>query len=863
MEKILKPYTIIPPDLYVHRDADRQVRDIITDMGRPGYVLVSRQMGKTNLLLNAKRELETSQDAFVYVDLSNPFDNPKSCFENIIDTAIETHDDKFSEPAKKIIERRKELIDTPPHKQHVNELRTLLKSISGKLVIIIDEIDALTKTNYSDQIFAQIRSIYFSRGNFPELARLTYILSGVIEPTEIIKDRKISPFNIGQKIFLNDFSQNEFEIFLKYSKLDLNNDIKDRIFYWTSGNPRMTWDVCSEVENKLNSDELSIEVIDDLIAALYLTTFDKPPIDNIREITKNDREIRNSIVEIEYQKGMEISDRIKSKLYLAGIINYEDKDIQIKNEIIRQSLNLDWIKFLEEDEKGLVKIAIEFFEKGNFKEALYTFERYLEGNEFGDDDKSLCNYQMGYAAYRNSDFKKALECFNQAVFDREDNQQWYYRVIYFKGLMNYFLGEFDSSLSFFKLVIDGKRGDDIYVRALLNYGSISLMSNRPEHIDEAAQIFNGIANEEGFDKSKLKNDFFSELKSIAYFNLAQINMIRNEIEVAKENFKKAVTLSSDNTKPTMILELSEITHDTEERSSLLQEIITLIIEDKIKPVESDVERPIDFTYEKFRDLCIMTYLHYQDTLFAQLKNKLNLMGEKTLAQHIFELAKSSNDRQTARAILLELYKHRENPEYAFNDQINYNSLKFLAYVTDASQSIDKHKEYIELLRKDMLEPIDKIDIVIFTHLIYTLTNQKNFKEALGYVDLFNTIKFAMEDKNLINYLVICNLELNLYIHTNDRKNAFLKAKEIKELANDERVKSQKSNLLGDSGLETIKQNAASILNPMQRHPMPLKISRKYGRNEIVKVRYRDGTVLEAKYKKVESDSNSGECFILE
>ncbi len=67
MEKILKPYTIIPEELYVQRDADKQVRNIIADMGRPGYVLVSRQMGKTNLLLNAKSKLETSNDAFIYI----------------------------------------------------------------------------------------------------------------------------------------------------------------------------------------------------------------------------------------------------------------------------------------------------------------------------------------------------------------------------------------------------------------------------------------------------------------------------------------------------------------------------------------------------------------------------------------------------------------------------------------------------------------------------------------------------------------------------------------------------------------------------------------------------------------------------
>ncbi len=301
MPKILKPYTIIPPELYVQRDADKQVKNIITDMGRPGYVLVSRQMGKTNLLLNAKRKLETSSDAFVYVDLSNSFDSAKSCFENIIDIAIDTYPEKFSSIKQLLHDRRNELKDTPPHKQHTNEIRILLKELNdGKLVIILDEIDALTKTNYSDQIFSQIRSSYFaSRINYPEFNNLTYLLSGVVEPSEIIKDPKVSPFNIGQKIYLNDFSRNEFEHFLQISQLSLNLELRDRIFYWTNGNPRITWDLCSAIENEIKNNEITIDNIDSIVNDIYLKSFDKPPIDNIREIVKKDREIRNSIIEIE------------------------------------------------------------------------------------------------------------------------------------------------------------------------------------------------------------------------------------------------------------------------------------------------------------------------------------------------------------------------------------------------------------------------------------------------------------------------------------------------------------------------------------------------------------------------------------
>lgn len=70
MTKKLISETIIPRELYIERDADRQIEQIVNDMGRPGYILVSRQMGKTNLLIHTKRKLETENDIFAYIDKS-------------------------------------------------------------------------------------------------------------------------------------------------------------------------------------------------------------------------------------------------------------------------------------------------------------------------------------------------------------------------------------------------------------------------------------------------------------------------------------------------------------------------------------------------------------------------------------------------------------------------------------------------------------------------------------------------------------------------------------------------------------------------------------------------------------------------
>ena len=114
MASNLKSYTIVPDSLYVERKADRQLHSIVEAMQRPGYVLVSRQMGKTNLLLRAKRKWENADDLYVYIDMSNIDETEKGCFESLIDTAIDTHEESLGSLREKIsILRRKNVIKSP------------------------------------------------------------------------------------------------------------------------------------------------------------------------------------------------------------------------------------------------------------------------------------------------------------------------------------------------------------------------------------------------------------------------------------------------------------------------------------------------------------------------------------------------------------------------------------------------------------------------------------------------------------------------------------------------------------------------------------------------------------------------------
>lgn len=820
MTKILKPYTIIPSDLYVQRDADKQLKNIISDMGRPGYVLVSRQMGKTNLLLNAKRNFETQDNVFVYVDLSNSFYDVKSCFENIIDVALESKEDKFNEVSKIIRERRTEMPDTPPHKQHTNELRLILKALNGgKMVIMLDEIDALTKTNYSDQIFSQIRSSYFaSRVNYKEFHNLTYLLSGVVEPSEIIRDPKISPFNIGQKIYLNDFSKDEFLRFIDCSKLQLPEELSNHIYSWVNGNPRMTWDICSEIENEIiNGSKISKDAIDEIITKLYLTSYDKPPIDNIRELVINDREIRNAIIELDFKKGKVISDRIKSKLYLAGIINYEEKDISIKNEIIKQSLNLDWIQSLEEEEKGLFNIGMEEYNKKNYSNALNSFKKYLESNEFVDISHSY--YIMGHCASVIQRYEESLTYYNKCDFNVKEEPIWFYRVLAQKGLLYFNLNKIELSLNSFKEIIENWKKDELFSRSLLNYGSISLKSDKPEHRDAAIEIFQDIIDESAFSEEKINPQILSELKSYAYFNMAQLKAAEGVKMDAVTKYEESWNLANDLIKPCIVLGILNNIDSEEKKFEALNKVIDLIVVKDLSPKDYDPEYPLNYCHEHLRELLVISYLESDKSLYDKLSKGQKLLDDVAIGEHIYNLAVDSfnnNDYSKGIRLINIIHKKYENNELELKDTTVYNNYKLLSYFTKPEDDLNIHTKYIEQFSKNNIEKIDYLDMEIFANLIFYLTGLKKFDKALEYVKILEDIKDKVDESLLINYLVIYHLELNLYIQLKQNQKVFLKAEQILKFSNDKKIKQQNSNLLGDTGLETIRDNAKSVLGQIDQ-----------------------------------------------
>jgi len=840
MQKILKKYTTIPEHLYVNRDADNQLETIIEEMERPGYVLVARQMGKTNLLLNAKRTLENNNRLFVYVDLSNFFKLEKDCYRNIIDNIMEPNEDIFEEIEEKIHEIRKQ--DLAPNKEYSKCLRVILKHFNGNIIIILDEIDALASTDYSDHIFAQIRSTYFARTNFPIYNHLTYILSGVIEPSDLIKDKNKSPFNIGVKIYLNDFTFDEHNLFIENSQLKISQENSNEIFSWTNGNPRLTFDICSDIESNLIAGLLiNKETIDKLIRQKYLVTFDIPPVDHIRELVKANKPIRDSIVNI--QKGINvISDEMKKKLYLYGIINssFDEKTV-IKNKIILESLSIDWINTLE---TTITAILLKW-ENKEYQNVIEELTKFLQESKLSNIEIEISNMFIGQAYFELYDYKNAIN-YLSFPFEIDD----------YKGLALLFLGRcyvkenIKEAVNTFQKVINLSLYDSAYYNALLELAKIKEKSNKTDEAFELYQkLFIEVDRATTIDDEQL-NEFRATalyLQSKNYYKNKKVTEALAQLEKSK--------LYTDDSNSLAILYL-EYQYEIDKNESLKNILIQTIITNKILFNEDN------FFVINFNSSSLMTYIDWvfdnddltlfnkileytEENLFKNTKNKLEI---------IYELSRLETNNAKA-------YLHALNNTEEISKSLHIKVLKDLSlfYVDDSYYFLKYFDKYLELFNKES-KKINSQDILLFALAIKENSDNKNFVYGLKLCEIIEEEIINIVDEELeFESLIIYYWKALIYFDLRNKKESLFYCNKTLSLINESGR--SKTSVIDEEGLNGIIQLMNEIKDSYKKRE-PLIRNKKYGRNEIVKVEYLDGIIRKGKYKKLESDILSARCKII-
>lgn len=247
--KFLPPTDFTPPppggavplnsSFYQPRDVDDELYAAISRRDSVILVKGSPQTGKTSLLARGGQKARELHDARVINTVLRPLEEAKR-------TSLETLMLSLAEEIAAEFE-----LSPQPHQIWNSYLsasnnfqryfqRHVLEKIPKHVVWVIDDVDNLFATPYRNEIFAIFRWWHNLRALEPEgpWGRLTLALGYATEAHLFISDLNQSPFNVGTRLSLEDFTRDKIVTMNQlYGRMLENEEEIDRYYELLSGHP--------------------------------------------------------------------------------------------------------------------------------------------------------------------------------------------------------------------------------------------------------------------------------------------------------------------------------------------------------------------------------------------------------------------------------------------------------------------------------------------------------------------------------------------------------------------------------------------------------------------------------------------------
>jgi hypothetical protein len=231
------------PDIpyYMERPADSEFDQLLENQESIVLLKGARQMGKTSLLGRGLQKARDAGKKVVLLDLqklnqANLLDI-ESLYKGLCEIAVERLD----------LDVSPEDVWRPGRAPNLNFERFIRREILGKveghLILAIDEVDRIFEWPYSGEVFALFRTWYNERATDPggPWKRLTLAIVYATEAHLFITNPNQSPFNVGAKIELQDFTIEQVEELNRLYHNPLRNQGElNRFFELFNGQPFLT-----------------------------------------------------------------------------------------------------------------------------------------------------------------------------------------------------------------------------------------------------------------------------------------------------------------------------------------------------------------------------------------------------------------------------------------------------------------------------------------------------------------------------------------------------------------------------------------------------------------------------------------------
>ncbi|WP_017713833.1 AAA-like domain-containing protein [Prochlorothrix hollandica] len=350
---------------YVTRAADGELLELCL-AGEFAYVLTSRQMGKSSLMVRTADRLRDKANGEtvtpVIVDLQEiGTPSQEEWYFGFLAAVVDQFEVALATDLYDWWDEQRGLGITQRLTRFFDQV--LLPQVAGRIVIFVDEIDTTLSLDYTDDFFIAIRYFYTVRAENPAFQRLSFVLLGVATPGELIKDGKRTPFNIGRRVELMDFSETEAAPLAAGLGLPESQGaaVFGEILGWTGGHPYLTQRLCGAVRThppapsrKGEKEDLVPSLVDGLVEALFLgegseqdnnlqfvrdMLTGRAPGGEVLGLLQIYREIWREKVVLDEEQSI-----LKNHLKLAGIVGREGSRLVVRNRIYERVFDRGWLR---------------------------------------------------------------------------------------------------------------------------------------------------------------------------------------------------------------------------------------------------------------------------------------------------------------------------------------------------------------------------------------------------------------------------------------------------------------------------------------------------------------------------------------